>query len=424
MSYSVIQHVKVSWRGKECSKCNVPDRWTVEDGNYVLGNKFHPVAVMVPLDDEVGNELVKTAIELGVAIAGFCKTANIGIEKVVCNVLANPNIRYLVVVGHDTSGHRSGEAMIKLWRYGVDPESRRVLNCDAPTAYIPNLPLEAIERFRDQVIVIDMLGVTDREMLRKVIRGCIQEPWNAVEIEVKGIKYRLFDPGAYDLEPYIVKVTSKVSGGYVETLSQNLTVVVARSVADAYREVIRLIERFGRCVESRFGITKELMNVVIHVLDPLCDEVPREYPLGAKKYLEEYCRAILEGRSIEGYEYSYGERLRVKFGDQLRAIVDKLRSEPSTRQAVAVFWSPYEDLVKTENPPCFILWQFMIRDGKLHATVYMRSHDFRSAFVHNVFAVREVMKYITEELKRSGLDVDLGTITFIACSCHVYENYR
>ena len=44
-----------------------------------------------------------------VAIYGPLKTENIGVEKIVANVISNPHIRYLVVCGEDIRGHRSGK---------------------------------------------------------------------------------------------------------------------------------------------------------------------------------------------------------------------------------------------------------------------------------------------------------------------------
>jgi len=40
--------------------------------------------------------LVRVAIESGAALAGTLQTENIGLEKVICNVVSNPNIRFLI----------------------------------------------------------------------------------------------------------------------------------------------------------------------------------------------------------------------------------------------------------------------------------------------------------------------------------------
>ncbi len=410
-------------------KCEVPDRWTVEPGFYYLGNKFHPCAVLVPLDDDVGKEIVRHAVDMGVAIAGFCKTANIGIEKVICNVLANPNIRYLIVAGHESPGHRSGKAIINLCRHGVDPRTGRILcgpnrPCDdVPTGYVPNLPLEAIERFREQVTVIDLLidGREVREdnvlqLLAEVVRACIQEPENRVRMTIKGVEYELYDPGARYDKPYVVRITHDARGAHVETLSDYHATIVARSIADAYRETLGLIRGLGREVVTHYGKTRELLNVTIHVLDPLVDEIPSEYPLKSRDYIERYCKALIRGERVEGFEYSYGERLHKH--DQLNKAVERIAKDPTTRQCVVSIWMP-EDL-ESSTPPCITHVQLIIRDGRLHVVAFLRSHDFERAFVHNAFGLREVMLYVINKLRERGVLVEPGTLTMHITSCHVY----
>ena len=61
-----------------------------------------------------------------VAIYGSLKTENIGIEKVVSNIISNPNIRYLAVCGDEIRGHCSGMSLIALNKNGID-ENHRII---------------------------------------------------------------------------------------------------------------------------------------------------------------------------------------------------------------------------------------------------------------------------------------------------------
>ena len=147
-------------------KVKPPEGYPPEEGRYVRGNDYSPVAVVVILatfdfatPPEV-EALVMSALDAGAALAGTLQTENVGIEKIVCNVVANPNIRYIVICGEESPGHLSGEALKALVENGVD-ENKRIVGTGAPTPYLYNLPLEAIERFRKQVSVVDLIGCTD-----------------------------------------------------------------------------------------------------------------------------------------------------------------------------------------------------------------------------------------------------------------------
>ncbi|KYK25512.1 MAG: hypothetical protein AYK23_03535 [Candidatus Proteinoplasmatales archaeon SG8-5] len=95
-----------------------------------------------------------------VAIWGQHKTENLGIEKIMANVISNPNIRYLIICGEEVRGHRSGDSLIALHANGIDGNGR-IIGAKGAVPYIENLPPEAITRFREQVEIIDMIGTTD-----------------------------------------------------------------------------------------------------------------------------------------------------------------------------------------------------------------------------------------------------------------------
>ena len=64
--------------------------WPVISGDYIVGDPESPVAVTT-LASHIEAELS------GAAIAGPCKTENLGVEKVVANIISNPNIRFLIL---------------------------------------------------------------------------------------------------------------------------------------------------------------------------------------------------------------------------------------------------------------------------------------------------------------------------------------
>ncbi len=60
----------------------------------------------------------------GLCIIGKTETENIGIDKIVKNIVANPLIRFLIVAGKDPQGHQSGKTLLALWENGVNEKCR------------------------------------------------------------------------------------------------------------------------------------------------------------------------------------------------------------------------------------------------------------------------------------------------------------
>jgi len=124
-----------------------------------------------------------------VAIYGKLKTENIGIEKIVANVISNPNIRYLAVCGEDIKGHKPGKSLISLIKYGID-KNNKIINAPGAIPYIENLNVDAIKRFRNQIKLIDCINITDKKQLDKIIDNYLiknyksyGEPYIAIRFE-------------------------------------------------------------------------------------------------------------------------------------------------------------------------------------------------------------------------------------------------
>lgn len=151
-----------------------------EEGRYLRGNDSSCAAVAVILNCEAEKipadleRLVRAGLESGAALSGTVQTENIGFEKIVCNVVANPNIRYIILGGPESEGHLTGQALKALIATGVD-EKKRILGTDAPHPFLYNLPMELIERFRKQVSLVDVQFEGDPEVIRQAVWSCYQE---------------------------------------------------------------------------------------------------------------------------------------------------------------------------------------------------------------------------------------------------------
>jgi tetrahydromethanopterin S-methyltransferase subunit A len=216
------------WEPNPGYKVQPPAEYPPEEGRYLRGNDLSPVAVCVILkwrDDDIPKEiedLVRLGVETGAALSGTLQTENIGTEKMICNIVANPNIRYLVVCGPESPGHSVGQSLKALSANGVD-EGRRVIGSEAPTPVLYNIPLEAIERFRAQVKIIDLINEGDHKLVRDAIWSCYQEQTTQFR------DYTLFDPGAFPAEAICASLTMRVRNPWYAPKNQEEQVALDRA---------------------------------------------------------------------------------------------------------------------------------------------------------------------------------------------------
>ena len=186
-----------------------------EEGRYIRGNDFSPVAVAIILncdEDKIPSEienLIRAGVEGGAALSGSVQTPNIGFEKIVCNIVSNPNIRYLILGGPESAGHFTGEALKALVYNGVE-KGKRIIGTNASHAILYNLPIELIERFRKQISLIDLQFEGDPAVIKKAVWSCFQE--NPVAFR----SYSLYDPGAYPEPPLSGKITHRITQPWSE----------------------------------------------------------------------------------------------------------------------------------------------------------------------------------------------------------------
>ena len=184
--------------------------WPLIKGDFHSGDVNSPVAVIT-----MGSHLDEQGIcDAGAALCGSCKTENLGLEKVIANVIANPNIRFALLVGTEVKGHLSAQTLIALHKSGV--KEGRVVGAEGAIPFIENLNDANIKRFQEQVEIVNIMETEDV---------------GAVKAKINELKAK--DPGAFTADAMVVEVKettggAEEAGGEVRPLSGEMALITAR----------------------------------------------------------------------------------------------------------------------------------------------------------------------------------------------------
>lgn len=148
--------------------------WPPYPGDYVVGNPGGSVAVCTLSSRDLAGAVVERGTP-HVAIAGRCDTENIGVEKVVLNLLTKPSVRSLILCGTEAEGHRTGDAFRQLKAQGVDV-NMRVLESASWRPVLKNLTLVDVARFREQIEIVDLVGSTDLNAITAAAKIAASRP--------------------------------------------------------------------------------------------------------------------------------------------------------------------------------------------------------------------------------------------------------
>ena len=159
----------------------VENSWPLHPGDYIVGNPAGSVAICTLSNRELPQKLI-AATGPDLAIAGRCDTENIGIEKVVLNLLANSHIRWLLLCGIEAPGHRAADAFLRLKERGVDA-NMRVLESASWRPVLKNLTLFDVARFREQIELVNLIGVTVVSKIVEAAHEAAKKPTAALSVQ-------------------------------------------------------------------------------------------------------------------------------------------------------------------------------------------------------------------------------------------------
>lgn len=407
------------------------------------------------------------------AVVGPLRTVR-GIDELVRNLLANPQIRVVVLDGKDlTPGEETTKALLATWGQGGHRATNEYLALDVqPHAGVVtnvSLVMAPAERPADVQVIpwLDGLGLNvDRPGGRVVLPP---PPPAATAPAPHG------DPGER---------------------------VAADNLGELWPMVLHRAMRFGRLIPTQYGMTREVLNLVSVIRDPsrtLADlylgtagsPLVREASRRARNEVAglpvapvdtaldpgaahpvlgitwnqvlAYHKRITSPEVPEGAPYSYGSRMHgcgqqattvgdsgwgamhtheVVGTDQFERIRELLSTKPETRAAFLTPWREAEDSGKEGGRPCLVgawfravppTWKAEVdTDNRketlsvkvstdkprhtLHLTVTFRSHDLFAGYPTNLAGI---CLWLVNTAEQHGMNV--GTITCISFSAHVYE---
>lgn len=103
--------------------------------------------------------------------------------------------------------------------------------------------------------------------------------------------------------------------------------------------------------------------------------------------------------------------------DQLAHLIDGIKRDPSSRRHILSAWNPGE-LDRMALPPCHVLSQFDVTDGKLSCQLYQRSCDMFLGVPFNIASYSLLTHIIAREC---GLEV--GDFIWTGGDCHIYNDH-
>lgn len=357
------------------------------EGDVAITTLWSKVESAYQILEEAGVELTPETSRIAV-IANLYGN---GLPQMLRNLLWNPQIARIVILGKNLSGSR--EWLLNFFEHGLEEveflgakafrirnTTRTIDGCVQPQSFVHIPGFTVLGDVGDQATkaglksFFDALPPAQQDDLARVEPPPIPEP--------------------------------TVTRFPTEPRSHT---IVRDTPMEAWSEIIFRLFRFGHrnMVAKKSGPEGrvELQNIKAIVENPQeeSDQILQQYGFSLEEF-QGYQRRILDPEKPADLGYTYGNRLRGYFRrpdgalvDSLEIAAQRLKEKPESRHAYIALWDNTRDLPEGTDTPCFVSAFFRKFDGKLTLTATFRSHNAMEAWPENVYGLIAIQRFVAEK---------------------------
>jgi thymidylate synthase len=103
--------------------------------------------------------------------------------------------------------------------------------------------------------------------------------------------------------------------------------------------------------------------------------------------------------------------------DQISQVIDQIKTNPDSRRLIVSAWNVGE-IPKMALPPCHLLFQFYVADGKLSCQLYQRSADIFLGLPFNIASYSLLTMMVAQVC-----DLEPGEFVLTLGDAHLYSNH-
>jgi thymidylate synthase len=103
--------------------------------------------------------------------------------------------------------------------------------------------------------------------------------------------------------------------------------------------------------------------------------------------------------------------------DQISEVLAQIRSHPDSRRLIVSAWN-VADIARMRLPPCHLLFQFHVAQGRLSCLLYQRSCDIFLGVPFNIASYALLTHMVAQQC-----DLEPGEFIWTGGDCHLYLNH-
>ncbi|GBF80972.1 thymidylate synthase [Aphanothece sacrum] len=346
------------------------------------------------------------------AVIGNLYSPTRGISPLIRNLLANPHVRFLVILQATKEDKNAGgcQCLLDFLQHGFTQgksdtgRDTWVINSEI-TGYIDiEIDADALENLRQYLDYKEAKSIREAvDYIKEFADQNNKQPWGNPLIFPQ-------------LETTLTVLPGPRYGHRIE----------GKTIAETWVKILHRIKTTGTIRPTGYdGKWQELIDLTAVITNEPAEVYfpdPNYLPID-RSFLKEYIPQILDDAPYtEGVKYTYGQRLRSWFKkDQIKQVINKLIGEIDAASGVMSLWD-VNDHDKGGSPCLNHIW-IRVVENELSLTATLRSNDMFAAWPANAMGLRALQQHIRDEIaKRSDYNLQMGPLITISQSAHIYDD--
>jgi len=120
---------------------------------------------------------------------------------------------------------------------------------------------------------------------------------------------------------------------------------------------------------------------------------------------------------VYGHQWRAWQGADGKTIDQIQNVISQIKQNPNSRRLLVSAWNP-SDIDKMALPPCHVLFQFYVANGKLSCQLYQRSTDVFLGLPFNIASYALLTMMVA-----SVCELEPGDFIHTSGDIHLYTNH-
>lgn len=131
------------------------------------GNPNSTIAICTLSSFDLLRKIANSEIINQISIVGRLLSENNGIDQMIQYMNRNRKINTLIVCGKEVWGHKAGDSLVNLHKYGIDMEGK-IINSVSPDPYL-KVTKSQITYFRKEINLINLINETNFNKIKQKI---------------------------------------------------------------------------------------------------------------------------------------------------------------------------------------------------------------------------------------------------------------